>query len=386
MKVLHVLRAPVGGLFRHVVDLARGQIARGHQVGLIAGSRAVSQLAEDILAGLAPQLALGLYRFPIARQPGPGDLKSIWLVARQIHKTGAEIVHGHGAKGGALARLAPVTAPVVRVYTPHGGSLHAAVGGWTGIQMERALKGRGQLYLFESKYSADVYLRKVGRPGGLLRVVHNGIRKDEFEPVVLSENASDIVYLGEMRQLKGVDVLIEALAKLSRDGRQLTATLVGDGPDEAMFQSQVRQLGLTHLVTLRKSMPTREALSLGRIVVMPSRAESLPYVVLEALAAGKPLVATNVGGVPEIFGPYSDRLVPPDDADALGKSIIDTMESGETTASSLALQDRLKNLFSVDAMVKSVLELYGQARSELHQSAAGNFALRAPSGKASAIK
>jgi glycosyltransferase involved in cell wall biosynthesis len=252
--------------------------------------------------------------------------------------------------------------------------------------MERALKKRGQLYLFESKYSADVYLRKVGRPGGLLRVVHNGIREDEFEPIALSENASDVVYLGELRHLKGVDVLLEALAKLSCDGRQLTATLVGDGPDEAMFQLQVRQLGLTHLIVFRKSMPAREALSLGRIVVMPSRAESLPYVVLEALAASKRLVATHVGGIPEIFGPYSDRLVAPDDANALGKSIVEALDNSETAVSSLALRDRLKKLFSVDAMVESVLEFYGQARSELPQMAGGSVTFRAFSNKASAIK
>src|SRR5665213_841185 len=356
MRILHVLRAPVGGLFRHVVDLAAGQAERGHQVGLIADSGTASAMSERALAQLAPQLALGVCRFPIARQPGPTDFVSGWRVARRIHETGAEIVHGHGAKGGALSRLAPAARPIVRAYTPHGGSLHDEVGGWIGIQMERALKRLGHLYLFESAFSHDVYLRKVGKPAGLARVVHNGLRPDEFKPVALSADPADIVFLGEMRRLKGVDVLIDALAKLSGAGRGLRAVLIGDGPDAASFQAQVRALGMQDLITFRGSMPAREALSLGRIVAMPSRAESLPYVVLEAAAAAKPLIATRVGGIPEIFGPYSDHLLPPGDVDALTKAIARMTEAGDGDEKLVAaIQGRVKELFSVETMIEKIL-------------------------------
>jgi len=364
MRILHVLRAPVGGLFRHVVDLAAGQAERGHQVGLIADSGTASAMSERALAQLAPQLALGVCRFSIARQPDLTDFASVWRVARRIHETGAEIVHGHGAKGGALSRLAPAARPIVRAYTPHGGSLHDEVGGWIGIQMERALRRPCHLYLFESAFSHDIYLRKVGRPAGLMRVVHNGLRPDEFKPVTLVADAADIVFLGEMRRLKGVDVLIDALAKLSCAGRGLRAVLIGDGPDAASFQAQVRALGMQDLITFRGSMPAREALSLGRIVAMPSRAESLPYVVLEAAAAAKPLIATRVGGIPEIFGPYSDHLLPPGDVDALAKAIANMTEAGDGGAKlAAAIQGRVKELFSVETMIEKVLESYNQARS-----------------------
>ena len=105
MKILHVLRSPVGGLFRHVVDLAQGQIERGHEVGMVVDSGTAQRLSEEKLTELAPKLALGLSRFRIYRQPGPADLGAIWHVGRCIRAAGAEIVHGHGAKGGALARL-----------------------------------------------------------------------------------------------------------------------------------------------------------------------------------------------------------------------------------------------------------------------------------------
>src|SRR5262249_58498510 len=74
LKILHVMRAPVGGLFRHVVDLARAQIAQGHLVGLIADSSTGGAQAETTLAELAPKLALGLVRVAMSRQVGPRDV------------------------------------------------------------------------------------------------------------------------------------------------------------------------------------------------------------------------------------------------------------------------------------------------------------------------
>jgi glycosyltransferase involved in cell wall biosynthesis len=370
MKILHVLRAPVGGLFRHVVDLAHGQIERGHEVGLIVDSGKTNGLSEQTLAALAPKLALGLSRFRIFRQPGPADFAAVWHVASRIHATGAEIVHGHGAKGGALARLAPAPHVLVRAYTPHGGSLHDAVAGRICILMERALKHRGQLYLFESAYSYDVYRRKVGQPPGAVRVVHNGVRKDECEPVALAADASDFVYLGEMRALKGVDVLIDALARLNYNGRRVSATLIGNGPDAVLFRARAAALGLADLVTFREPMAARQALAHGRIMVVPSRAESLPYVVLEAAAAGKPLVATKVGGIPEVMGPLANRLVAPDDVGALADAIVNALdEPAAMAAAANALRMRVQTAFSVDVMVDAVVAAYHQARTLVREEA-----------------
>ncbi len=88
--------------------------------------------------------------------------------------------------------------------------------------------------------------------------------------------------------------------------------LVGSGPDEASLDDRARRaLGAASQVRFMRPMPARDAFALGRVLVVPSRAESLPYIVLEAAGARIPLVATDVGGIPEIFGPYRDRLIPP---------------------------------------------------------------------------
>src|SRR5215216_6241701 len=99
LRILHVLRAPVGGLFRHVVDLARGQAARGHRVGVIADSSSGGAQAEATLADLSKALTLGLTRVPMSRHFGTSDLTAVAHVGERATHTAADVIHGHGAKG-----------------------------------------------------------------------------------------------------------------------------------------------------------------------------------------------------------------------------------------------------------------------------------------------
>ena len=145
----------------------------------------------------------------------------------------------------------------------------------------------------------------------------NGVAETEFAEVPLRPDATDLLYIGELRHLKGVDLLIEAVASLRDAGQTLTATIVGAAMRATNSRNRCASAGLDEAIRFVSPMPAREAFALGRIMVVPSRAESFPYIVLEAAAAGKPLVVTNVGGIPDMFGPLADRLVAPDDAIAL---------------------------------------------------------------------
>lgn len=365
LNIVHVLRAPLGGLFRHVVDLVSGQVARGHNVGMIVDSLTGNDRSREVLASLAPSLKLGISETTMPRPLSRRDLRAVWHVSKHLRATKADIVHGHGAKGGAYARLAVVGRPIVRAYTPHGGSLlldHTTLQGKLYLTLEKVLMSRGDVYLFESAYSADVFRAKVGEPKGVVRIIHNGVSKDEFAPVGLAPDATDIVFVGEYRPVKGIDTLIDALAILKREGRPVTATLVGSGPAHGELAAQVERFGLDSAVRFVPAMAMRRALTLGDLVVLPSRAESLPYVVLETAAAMRPMITTRVGGIPEIYGPLSDALVPPSDATALARAI---RASRDAPA---ALKERTQKLcgriaasFSVEAMVDGVLSSYEQA-------------------------
>jgi len=365
LKILHVLRAPVGGLFRHVVDLVQGQVARGHHVGIIADSTTGNARSREVFAVLAPMLALGVALTPIQRPFGPQDLAAGWHVTKRVRRAEPDVIHGHGAKGGAFARLVPAAKPAIRAYTPHGGSLlldHASSTGKAYLALERILMMRGDLYLFESAYSARIFADKIGQPPGLVRVVHNGVAQPEFLPVALAPYATDIVFLGEFRPVKGIELLIEAIAQLKREDLPLSATLVGEGPELPALTAQVERTGLSGAIRFAPPMPARAAMALGRLMVIPSRAESLPYVVLEAAAAGKPLITTTVGGIPEIYGPLSNGLVRPGDARALADAIGNAIRQPDTIAwATQELRARVAAAFSVETMVDDVLVGYEQA-------------------------
>jgi glycosyltransferase involved in cell wall biosynthesis len=364
LNILHVLRAPVGGLFRHVVDLARGQAARGHRVGIVADDSTGGARAAATLAELTPVLALGVSRVEMSRQIGPSDAAAVRHVARRAAEVAADVLHGHGAKGGAYARLAGAR-DAIRVYTPHGGSLHyrwSSPVGFLYLTLERALMARTDLFLFESEYGQDVFIAKIGAPRTIARVVHNGVTAAEFAPVAPAPDAADLVFIGELRMLKGVDVLIEAIGRLARGGRTVSANIVGDGPDRTAFEAAVSAQGLAQSVRFLGAKPARAAFALGRALAVPSRAESLPYIVLEAAAAGVPLITTRVGGIPEIYGPDAGLLIPPGDAAALARAIaaaLDNPAAGRDTAA--RLQQRVRAQFSADSMTDDVLAAYREA-------------------------
>src|SRR5256885_13992334 len=271
LRILHVLRSPVGGLFRHVLDLAHGQAARGHQIGIVADAATGGARADAALASLSPHLALGLSRIAMSRHIGASDVAAQRHVAQRARDTNADVLHGHGAKGGAYARL--VSARAIRVYTPHGGSLHynrASAVGLMYLTLEQGLMRRTELFLFESRYGRDAFTAKIGTPRALVPVVHNGVTQDEFTEVAPREDATNVVFVGELRLLKGVDVLLDALALLARE-RRVTATIVGDGPDAEQFREQAERLGLASSTRFLAPMPAPEAFRRGRLLAVPSR-------------------------------------------------------------------------------------------------------------------
>jgi len=365
LKIVHVTRTPVGGIFRHILDVAEGQIARGHQVGILCDSLTGGERAADALAAIAPRLALGVQRLAIARELSLGDGLGLLKVHRQLAALKPDVLHGHGAKGGAFVRLKRGAQRAIRVYTPHGGSLHYGPGTLRGIvysRLERILMRRTDLFLFESAFARDTYHQLVGHPPAPVCVVPNGVCAAEFAEVVPTPDATEVVYVGEFRRIKGADVLIDALACLHQSGRKVHLTLAGDGVERAALDAQVAALGLANQVRFVGHLPARTGFALGRILVVPSRGDSLPYVVLEAAAAGVPMLAARVGGIPEVFGPHAAQLVPPEDPPALAATIAAALDDpDQMRAHALTLRQRVRQLFSQDAMVDGVLDAYGQA-------------------------
>jgi len=365
LRILHATRAPVGGIFRHILDVANGQADRGHHVGIVADSLTGGERAEQALAEIAPRLKLGVHRLAIRREPAPTDLvvwsRFQWLI-RQLKP---DVLHGHGAKAGAFMRLKTAAKGKIRVYTPHGGSLHYPLTTLKGdiyARVERALMNNTDLFLFESAFARDTYQRTIGTPKGLVRCVFNGVTANEFDPIAKADDATDLIYVGEFRHIKGADLLIEAVSRLRADGRPVTLTLAGDGEESESLKAQVQRLALGEAVRFIGHVKARYGFSKGSLLVVPSRGDSMPYVVIEAAAAGIPMVAANVGGIPEIFGSHGDALFAPRNAAAMADAIASALDDPAAAEQrAMSLRERIFEHFSQKAMVEGVLAGYSDA-------------------------
>jgi glycosyltransferase involved in cell wall biosynthesis len=365
LRILHAVRAPVGGIIRHILDLAKGQADRGHHVGIIADSLTGGERAEAALKEIAPHLKLGVRRIAIHREPHPADIL-VWAhFMYLIRRLKPDVLHGHGAKAGAFIRLRPHSKRTIRVYTPHGGSLHYPLETLKGAfysRLERVLMNSTELFLFESAFARDTYQRTIGTPTGLVRCVFNGVTADEFDPIVKADDATDLVYVGEFRHIKGADLLIDALTRLRADDKQVTLTLAGDGEEIEALKAQVQRHGLSGAARFIGHVKARHGFSRGKLLVVPSRADSMPYVVIEAAAAGIPMIAANVGGIPEIFGTHTEALFAPSSADAMAEAIESALDDpAAADARAKSLRERILMHFSQKAMVEGVLAGYRDA-------------------------
>lgn len=361
-KVIHLFRLPKGGVFRHVADLVRAQSAAGLEIGLICDTGSDDDFADVELEELGKLCRLGVHRYAIARTLSLADREAIGSIRALCESIKPDILHGHGAKGGAYARLIANSVGARSVYTPHGGSLHYALTSPTGLVylgLEKLLKSRTDGLIFESHYSAGVYEAKLGRFPCERRVIHNGLRDNEFDCWSPEHAEYDFLFIGEYRKLKGISTLLKATARLA-ETRDLKVLVAGAGPDRTFFERQHQQLKLQQTVELSGPIfPARSAFNRARCVVVPSLAESFPYIVLEALAAGVPVITTNVGGIPEIFDGYSNQLIPPGNTSSLARAMQFALYNPETMQENARLvQAHVRDHFSLAKMNQQVMDYY----------------------------
>ncbi|HEX5632956.1 MAG TPA: glycosyltransferase, partial [Gemmatimonadales bacterium] len=165
-------------------------------------------------------------------------------------------------------------------------------------------------------------------------------------------------WVGRLAWVKAPELALAALAAMGRDDVRLS--FVGDGPDRAALEAAARSLGLAGRVRFHgmlaeawRTLPAFDALLLS------SRSEGTPMVLLEAMHAGVPIVATAVGGVPDLLGDAAARLVPPGDAAALGAALADTLDDARGAQARVQVaRARLQNDFSPDEWIARHVDLY----------------------------
>ncbi|APO67121.1 glycosyltransferase [Rhizobium mongolense] len=382
LRILHCFRSPVGGIFRHVRDLVEEHSTAGHEIGILCDSSTGGEHEDRLFDDIRPFLSLGLTRIPIRRSVALSDIGVIWETYKKIKSLRPDVLHGHGAKGGVLARLVGSALRVnryrvARLYTAHGGSLHYSRSSLTGqfvLRMERLQEYFTDALVFICEYERDTYAQKVGRPRPMTRLIYNGIGERDFQIIPTRSDAVHFIYVGMLRDLKGPDLFVDAFAKTERlIGRPLSALMIGDGPDREKYRDMMVERGLGKRIGMLPPMRVQEAFAMAQNLVVPSRAEAMPYIILEGLGAGKTVIASRVGGIPEVLGRSSPALVAPDNADDLARVMADALTTPGWHNAVMPSIDSVKSVFSSSVMARDVLKLYhalaeGSSASETYEA------------------
>lgn len=208
-----------------------------------------------------------------------------------------------------------------------------------------------------SKYlAAQLEKENFGRP---IRQIYNGIELPESKK--LGESPI-ILYVGRLEHVKGVDVLLQAMPEVLRAMPDALLKIVGDGPDRKMFEKKTRELGVSGAVKFEgwlKGAETMKAFGDARILVVPSVwPENLPTVIIEALAVGRPIIGSRVGGIPELVEDgVTGAIVEPKDAGQLAKSIVELMQDPGLADRSVAAQQSARR-FGLSYFVENIERVY----------------------------
>jgi glycosyltransferase involved in cell wall biosynthesis len=216
--------------------------------------------------------------------------------------------------------------------------------------------------------NVEAQLKKCGMPAGRLSLIENGIDAEQFScgrPVLRELPAFDgklvVGFVGRLAPEKGLAILLHAAQEILRNRTDVLFVLVGEGPERIELQSLVTQLGLeSSVLFLGQRSDLADVYASFDIFVLPSYFEAMPMVVLEAMAAGKPVIATRVGGVPGMINDQeSGILTEPGDvkgfASALGQLLQQPEKARQFGQRGLEL---IQTRFSANVMARAYLDIY----------------------------
>ena len=374
-----ISRLNIGGPAIQAITMTRLLEPLGYETLLIRGSEAGHEGAMD---HLADELGVTPLRIPrMRREVGPRDVIAFLHLVRTLRRFRPDLVHTHAAKAGTLGRFAALACgrrrPRVIVHTFHGHSLSGYFSSRQDalfLRIERFLARRTSRLIAVSEEVRDDLVRLGVAPPEQIEVIHLGFDLGRFQPdaaargarrdalrarLGIPRDARVVTIIARLVPIKRVDRFL-ALAERLADAPDVWFLVAGDGELRAQLQAIELSPGLAERVVWAGFQHDVPAVCFASdVVVLTSDNEGTPVSLIEAQAAGVPVVSTRVGGAATVVGDRPGALVAPGDVTGLARAVaalLDDLPAARAAAD--AERERVVGQFSLDALVQSLDALY----------------------------
>ncbi|WP_119342096.1 glycosyltransferase [Meiothermus hypogaeus] len=356
-RLLYIItRAEPGGAQMHLLELLRSLCNR-FELHVAVGE-------EGFLTDESRRIGVGVHVLPSLVQPldPKRDFAAIGEAQRLIRSLRPQLIHLHSSKAGMVGRLAARLEGAPVVFTAHGWAFTDGVS-WQrkaiAVLSEGLVARLGGQIICVSRYDHDLALRyRVASPRQM-RVVYNGIPDLSHQASPGRGDIPRVSMVARFAVPKDHGLLLQALAGLREQPWEVE--LIGDGPMQSFAEEQAARLGIDDRVRfLGARKDVAECLAQAHIFVLASNYEGLPLSILEAMRAGLPVVASNVGGVAEaVIDGETGFLVPRGDVQALRSRLTQLIEDPQLRSQmGMAGRARYKAHFTLEQMLEKTLEVY----------------------------
>lgn len=356
MRVGLVSTLAHGGPVEHMLTLAWGLASSGVDV------EAVCATAE-----VAARLEAAGARAHVVPLRHALDVRGARVLRKRLERV--DVMHAQDRRSGLWVRLLPAASRrPVRVYTVHGlpepylplpaGRAEPGVRATIAYRgIDAGLAWRADAIVTQTRALERALVHRLGWPAERIAVIPNGVELGE--PIASRGHA--VGTLSNFEPVKGLDTFLDSAAILAERRLDLRFLLFGVGSLDGALHARSVRLGLETRVGFPGWVPTREALGQLAVLLLPSHMENAPLVLLEAMAAGVPVVATRVGGIPELAPPGTALLVSPGDAIGLASAVERLLDDpAHTSAQVAAARDHVQRHGNADTMIRRTRELYAR--------------------------
>jgi len=357
MKILYgITKSNFGGAQRYVFDMALGAKKAGHEIAVLCGGD--GPLIEKLRKENIRVIPLDTMERDISLSK---EIASFFQIIKVLDEEGPDIFHINSSKMGGLGGVAGRIAHVKKiVFTAHGWAFNEPRPVWQKIIIKffvwLTLLFSHKIICVSEKTRRDVsgwpFIKKK------LKVIYNGLEK--FDLIPRTDETFTVGTIAELHRIKGLDILLTTWSKFIKN-YQAKLIIIGGGEERENLQNMANNMGISDSVIFKGFIDNaRSLLSTFDIFVLPSRSEAMPYAPLEAGLAGLPVIATSVGGIPEIIENNAGGiLIEKENPEALLSALIKLYENADLRKSfGENLKKKVETEFSLDKMLQDTLEVY----------------------------